>query len=66
MRRIDLPIRHPKDIFKLRESIPQLMDYDEYAIQSLYHEFSEESMCASWLLMDSVNGYYLRRLRLNA
>jgi hypothetical protein len=45
-------IRYPKDIALLRESIPELAKLDDATIQKLYHSYSEDMWCASWLILD--------------
>lgn len=45
-------IRHPQDIKILRKQIPELNDLEDYEIQWLYENYSDEQWCAGWIVLD--------------
>jgi hypothetical protein len=48
-------IEYPDDVKRLRRKIPELASLTDHDIQDLYHTWSEDCYCASWLIFDSFN-----------
>jgi hypothetical protein len=45
-------INYPDDVARLKRHIPELETVTDEAVQYLYHTFSEDLWCASWLIMN--------------
>jgi hypothetical protein len=60
MKRIDVllgmepqpPCDYPEDVERLKQGIPQLNLLSDLEIQAVYREYSEETHCAGWLILN--------------
>ncbi len=56
MKRIDAlfssyKVRYPDDVATLKSSIPELAAVNDFVVELMYRNWSEEYFCAGWLIL---------------
>lgn len=56
-------IRHPGELAKLRELLPEWASWPDEIVQAVYSEWSERTLCAGWRAVAQLGSDELEELR---